>query len=616
MTVSAGVVRWFGGYNKAKDTENRFGFVDGISGSDVFLHQSKWLGNGKPDEGQFVYFELEEKKGKWSAKNAKALTDVPREKLIELLEINATVSSAPAATKISDFIASKISLELSSPNGPDSHELIERLGLKKLLTLLRWKREWQQNIEFLESKGLIKPLTDIEWSSLPSPYIRQHAEKMANYLLNLEQAEAARLVHVAAENFPPDLKMFCLLAGYTKDVDEEADERFSESARLSLDSYIKKIYSQSEKLPEYLQKYIKEKTLNSGGIMKNPLVGPAFSHYQFKKYLYEKDLKFLNLYDANEHLQSRLDCFILKEIFSLILAENPLDTVYNLVLGRLWEAISSGKIDPEQQAREILDLFPACGTISRSLSCEAVYWTKQEIFLCRGRECTSPKVVGHPKQKSYCDFTIYDWFSHYGINYLADQKPTSRDFPIKLAGYLNRLREIFNVLHCRQCASLMLPDLQYARVEYMEIENGSLVKRDMAPAYRLTVFKCPNTDCAEHQVGHYINHCMGYDCYHLIDSRDCKTKCSSGRYICKGCGSCCSDHAKSNPVGLCPDCGSPLKLFESHEYDSYKRKNKRYVRCENQHCNFKIRPDQLPKRFYLDSCGPVNKPLQAHQIER
>lgn len=137
MTVSAGVVRWFGGYNKAKDTENRFGFVDGISGSDVFLHQSKWLGNGKPDEGQFVYFELEEKKGKWSAKNAKALTDVPREKLIELLEINATVSSAPAATKISDFIASKISLELSSPNGPDSHELIERLGLKKLLTLLR-----------------------------------------------------------------------------------------------------------------------------------------------------------------------------------------------------------------------------------------------------------------------------------------------------------------------------------------------------------------------------------------------------------------------------------------------------------------------------------------------
>ncbi|MDH2243798.1 cold shock domain-containing protein [Pseudomonas sp. GD03909] len=608
MTASAGIVKWFGGYNKAKDTENKFGFVEGVSGNDVFLHQSQWLGNGKPAENQLVYFELEEQKGKWSAKSAKALADEPYDKLIELLEKIITEQKTSVAGAISDFIISKISAELTSPNGPDAQELIDRLGLKKLLTMLRWKREWQQNIELLEGKGLIKPLRDIEWSSLPSPYISQHAEKMANHLQNLEQAEAVRLAQEAAENFPPDLRMFCLLADYLKC----EDESFSESARASLDSYVKKIYSQSKKLPEYLQQYIKDKTIPSGGIMKHPLIGPIFSHYQFKKYLYEKDLKFINLYDATGHLQSRLDCFILKEIFSLILAGNPLDTVYSLFMGRLWEAISSGKIDPVQQTREILDLFPTCGTIRRSLSCEAVYWSKQEMFLCRGRECTFPKVVGHPEQKNYCDFTIYDWFSHYGINYLADKKPTSRDFPIKLAGYLNRLREIFEVIHCHQCSSLMLPDMQYARVEYTEIENGRLVKKDMAPAYRLTVFKCPNTDCAEHQVGHYINHCMGYDCYHLIDSRDCKTKCSSGRYICKGCGSCCSDHAKSNPVGLCPDCGSPLKLFESHEYDSYKRKNKRYVRCENQRCNFSIRPDQLPKRFYLDSCGPVNKPPQAH----
>ena len=65
-------------------SENKFGFLEGASGSDVFLHQSQWLGHGKPVESQLVYFELEEQKGKWSANNAKALTDVPRDKQIEL----------------------------------------------------------------------------------------------------------------------------------------------------------------------------------------------------------------------------------------------------------------------------------------------------------------------------------------------------------------------------------------------------------------------------------------------------------------------------------------------------------------------------------------------------
>ncbi|QLF20650.1 cold shock domain-containing protein [Pseudomonas aeruginosa] len=605
MTASAGVVKWFGGYNKAKDAENKFGFLESVSGSDVFLHQSQWHGHSKPVERQLVYFELEEQNGKWSANNAKSLIDVSRDKQIELLEKIISGPKTPIAEAVSEFITSRISADLSSLSGLDAQKLIDRVGLKKLLTMLRWKREWQQNIEFLEIKGLIKPLWDIEWSSLPTLYITQHAEQMANYLQTLTQAESVSLVRDAVGNFSPDLRMFCLLAGYIEDIDE--DDGISETVRASLDSYVKKIYSQSEKFPEYLGQYIKNKTPPNGGIMKHPLIGQIFSYCQFKKYLHEKDPKFINLYDATEYLQSRFDIFVLKEIFSLILAGNPLDTVYSLFLGRLWAAISSGNIDPAQHSREILDLFPACGTINRSLSCEAVYWEKQKMFLCRGRECTHPKVVGLAEPKNYCDFTIYDWFSHYGINYLFDKKPTSRDFPIKLAGYLNRLREIFKNLHCRQCSSLLLPDLQYSRVEYTEIENGRLIKKDMAPAYRLTVFRCPNGACLEYQTGHYINHCMGYDCYHIIDSRDCKTKCSSGRYICKGCGSCCSDHAKSNPVGLCPDCGSPLKLFESREYDAYKRKNKRYAKCENQQCNFSISPDQLSKRFYLDSCGPVNK---------
>src|SRR5690606_1794461 len=104
-----------------------------------------------------------------------------------------------------------------------------------------------------------------------------------------------------------------------------------------------------------------------------------------------------------------------------------------------------------------------------------------------------------------------------------------------------RLREIYDVIHCRACGSLMLPDLKYARVEHDVIENGKLIKKDLAPAYRLTVFKCREAGCVECGVGHYVNHCMGFGCYSIIDDRECGIRCDAGRYICKGCGSCC-DH--------------------------------------------------------------------------
>ncbi len=238
----------------------------------------------------------------------------------------------------------------------------------------------------------------------------------------------------------------------------------------------------------------------------------------------------------------------------------------------------------------------------KGLSCEAVYWKKQDKHLCRGRECSLPKVIARGVG-NYLTFTIYDWFRLYGINYIDDREPSRRDFPIKLAGYLNRLREIFEVIHCRSCQSLMLPDLRYARVEYLTIDKGQYVKRDMAPAYRLTVFKCPNEECIEFQSGHYINHCLGFDCYELIDDRDSGTKCDTGLYICRGCASCCGDHSKNNPVGLCPDCANPLQLFEIQNSQQYK--NERYVKCGHQHCGFNIPTEKLNKRFYLDSCGPV-----------
>jgi cold shock CspA family protein len=598
MTASAGAVKWFGGYNSTKGVENKFGFLEGITGVDVFLHQDEWLSNEKPREGQFVYFELEEKKGKWSAGQARFLDELPCVQLVELIYNNGDLLASAIYTKIKKFIDSQLNKKLSSCNRSDIERIIELLGLQSLISLLIPERDWPTNLDFLAENGFISPLTDIKWEWLPTQYLSQHAKEIVDHLASIERAEAARLVEDTVESLPGDLQLYLLLAGYI-----ESDIAVKTAAK-KIELYAKRVYSEGRKQPDYLTQYIKDQKIHGNRIMKNPIAGPVFRYYQFKKYLFEKDFSFISLYEGSEDLQSRTDAFILKELFSLILADNTLDTVYTLFMSRLWEAISAGKIDPRTQTAEILELFPSCNSISEKLSCEAIYWKQQNKYLCRGRECRSTKVIGRT-DRSYCDFTIYDWLTHYGINYKVDKQPEQHDFPIKLAAYLNRLREIFEALHCRHCSSLMLPDMKYARVEYTEIENGLPVKKDMAPAYRLTVFKCPNHKCPEYQRGHYISHCMGYDCYDIIDSRESSMKCDSGRYICRNCASCCGEHAKSNPAGFCPDCTSPLRIYESRNYDSLRNRYKRYVKCSNALCSFSIRSDDLTKRFYLPSCGPV-----------
>lgn len=133
MTASAGVVKWFGGYNNAKGTENKFGFVEGVSGSDVFLHQSQWLGKGKPQEGELLYFDLEQRSGKWSGINAMALSDAPLEKLVELLKDIECKSSCSSAYKVKKFIGAQISKSLSSLADDEFERLLEVLGVEVLV---------------------------------------------------------------------------------------------------------------------------------------------------------------------------------------------------------------------------------------------------------------------------------------------------------------------------------------------------------------------------------------------------------------------------------------------------------------------------------------------------
>ena len=104
----------------------------------------------------------------------------------------------------------------------------------------------------------------------------------------------------------------------------------------------------------------------------------------------------------------------------------------------------------------------------------------------------------------------------------------------------------------------------------------------------------------EYGNNYYINHCLGFGCYEIIDQRDLKLKCDNGLYICRACGSCCEKHKKSHPNGFCPDCGSPLIL--------YQKGNSRFVYCSGgkNGCDFKYSESSLPKKFTLEN-APVKK---------
>lgn len=608
---SFGKVKWFGGYNSKTDRENNFGFISDVSNKDVFLHKTEWGGDSTPKEDELAFYALvTEKNGKWKATAAKPASSskVPLSKLSDFIRTLEEEKKAPAESISS--LKKAYCLKLAKMKSPEVVNQIKLANIGEVVSILSSGPYESKNYETLISEGLAQPITDIPPEYLPAPYFYTHEAEFAEYLRQLTTKQAQALSMDLVDKFPVTLVIYLTLTGLL--TSQGFNTRKSDINTYVEDMFLERTLTQ----PEYLQAYIDAEIKPKGGLRSNEVMAPFVDIALFKKYLYEKNLKFAALYRSSTILQNRADTFILNALFSLYLSENNLDVIYQVFLQQLWKEIFDKHLSPSEQISEILKLFPSCRTLKSGLSCEAVYWQKSDMFLCRGKPCLDPQVIGDPT-KSYFEFNVYDWCAHYGIDYLDRQHPSKRDFPIKLSGYLNRVREIFDVIHCRCCGSLMIPDMAYSRVEYTTIENGNYVTRDMAASYRLTVFKCPEHNCEEYDKGYYISHCLGYGCTEIIDDRDLKVRCDSGLRVCKGCGSCCGVHAKSNPVGLCPECGEPLKLYEQRNGDGYSGRNERFVTCSSSCCTFEIPSKNLPKKFYSDSCGPPERvtarsPAQSH----
>lgn len=636
-----GVVKWFGGFNSKTNRENDFGFIESIHGEDIFVHKSALIESTTLLEGGKVSFSVTQ-----GAKGPQA-TEVRKfslgnEEVLDFVNVLKRYKGRSVTATYLRYLKELEQFFYSSPDDVKSKiakALFEDDAGRSLIGGFRDEvGVYRQVLLSTDFQDFIGQGPNLD--SLPYELILENEESICRLICEGSITSLSR-------DFVESATLPILYACGLVDL---IDEQTLQGRESELRVYLRNKFADPDGEDATLYKEIFTACIDRiGGYKGSPVIWSMLSELLLKKYLYDRNFdKASHLFNSDSGLERKIDCFILYNLAQLLEAGNDLRTTYQIFVHLLWQALANKQVDVEDQAGRVLSLFPSCGTMKlpmvaeladeqevddpfevligldpepsseryayntlrkplqeRNLSCEAVYWEKQNKYLCRGSVCSNPQIRPNLK-RSYLDFSIYDWLVYLGVQFWGSEDHQIRDFPIKLAGYLNRLREIMPRLRCRSCSELMVPDFKYSRVKCSVYENGQWVQKDMAAAYRNTVFYCNNGSCQEHNTKYYINHCLGYLCYDLIDSRDLKMKCDAGLLICKGCGSCCGEHAKSNPVGFCPECGAHLQLFQDPSEVSRFGRKLRFVRCSNQSCGFGIAEPGLPKKFYLNSCQPVH----------
>ncbi|QGT78153.1 hypothetical protein GM160_04160 [Guyparkeria halophila] len=595
-----GTVKWFGGINNKTGRENRFGFITDISGEDVYLNIKEWKGSGRPAEGQILSYEYVQASGD-KAKAAEAMLYSPQEPASQ--EEFCSLMALFADLRID--VTKKYGLE---------NRLVEQartyFSIASIDEIFSWLLDfgsgatvssviycwdgWDELVDQIYEKHGASLFAEIPIERLGKKFIEAHEEQAADSLINLEKSSLLRSVSSSGGKFPDSLILYLVACGALVNESELG------SYRSRLERYVASmVWKNKIDYPSYVSRFIDEKLKPEGGLRTISLVRPAIEKSLYKRYLHEKSIKAAVLFQRSRILRNIPEYMVLNALFEPLLAGNDLDVVYAVFFDKLWSLIVAGRLVP---GNGLETLFPSCAAMPDGLSCEAVYWENQDIYLCRGSRCSRPAVLPN-LSREVRDYSIYDWFAHFGINYFSDSHPSRKDFPIKIAGYFNRLVEIYPRIHCRSCDQLMAPDFKYSRVQRAYYEDGARKLENLAAAYRCTVFKCKTEGCTEFGKGHYINHCIGHQCSNVIDSRDCVAKCDSGRFICNDCCSCCSECAKSNPDGLCPKCASPIMIYENVGPTAKRFKNL-FIQCRSSNCDFYIPSERLSRKFYLKSCSP------------
>ncbi|ROR09753.1 cold-shock protein [Erwinia sp. JUb26] len=550
-----GSVLWYGGLNNKTGKENQFGFLQSESGAELFFHKSDLVGSQLPEENSPVLFR------EGVGKHAK-----PSAYKVHLLE------TAETADRLVDYFSAfgpeKIYFDgwaqrekvITCFTRAWGKNVVSRLASSGIAPyhLLALFQQRQHSAELFEAIAADKDFNDlialqISPTVLPRAFIDAHIDQFAAWVKKwtedhptpsvVQAALIRKLLGNISLSATLYLAFFNCLPGKTilehrgSDIEEFILRSFGQN-KMAVEQYVREAYPRA--------------FASKADYYRHPVFRDFITPCLLKQKMFRKDFSFVSDIEASPTLSAIPEFFILAKLLPLI-GRNDDTVIQSVILHEIWQALLSGQFTAGHPA--IFRLFPQCASLQKRfrhirLSCEAFHWRAKQAdgstenrFLCRSKVCDEPRVLPD-LSKAFVDFSIYDWLAHYGMQYLVAGEPSKRDFPIRLAGYFNRIRELFARLCCRSCGLLMVPNMKYSRVEatVWDPESKGFVRRPFQAAYRLTVFKCASHGCEQFNISHYINHCIGYKCSEIIDARDLTEKCDEGRYICTSCGSCCTHH--------------------------------------------------------------------------
>ncbi|EGR0550170.1 cold shock domain-containing protein [Vibrio cholerae] len=596
-TLFLGKVKWFGGHNNKTGRENDFGFIEIDGGESVFVHKSSLENCRILKEDNLVLFsKLAGKKGPQADSVFRLFTfeDNSLDTLFEVeddildfffsgvddeeLKQGRASTIAPIITYLSQESSQRIIHENSKFKGLLKSLCQSEYG-KIFISELSSKSSNKQQIaelicscnnwdELFTEAGFSKDsLTDcvatLGYELLSPSYVTDNLVALRDNLQALSGAKRLNALKKLNKSLSFSAVLYLIFCGVAPHPEHWEIEKTPFDSELSFSELLKDFVEGTVNrenrvdVDDFVRDIYKERFNSFSDYCQHPVIAPIIKPCLVKRKIFLKDMGFITDIKNDEMLWHDPEMWFLSEILPLIFAGNSQDDVEKVILHKLWEALLSKHIDIDHPS--IFKLFPQCNTLKygyphMSLSCEAFHWTPKEgekRFLCRSQVCNDPQVIPD-LTKSYFDFSVFDWLAHYGVNYAVEKAPSKRDFSIKLAGYMNRIRELHSRLNCRCCGNLMVPDMKYARVEVRKIDpiTKQLIITPVNAAYRLTVFSCNTEGCSEFAHKYYINHCLHYKCHELIDSRDITDKCSEGRYICS-CGACCTMHSnRDQQIGV------------------------------------------------------------------
>lgn len=255
---------------------------------------------------------------------------------------------------------------------------------------------------------------------------------------------------------------------------------------------------------------------------------------------------------------------------------------YNMVIkGDNEKVIGELKSIPKEYKYQITKTSQRQGIVfceGRSVENKWENGNGKSFYWCGNAMCFEHQVVEH-NDGDWEKYTMFDFCRILGFN--TDKSDTHGRL-VKNGEYLvfvsviNRMNYMLEHLKCKSCGELLEP---------ASISNYL--------THMVTRFKCTTHNCPEYGNVYYISKCFNWKCYGIIDQRETK-RCPNGWFICKVCGSCCSNRIVEQRLENCKVLNIPqseyltdfafkkLGHLEKREFYCYKcgEKTENY-KCKN-----------------------------------